>query len=187
VVVAREGHGSWNHPRQAGCRGRRCVHSRILSKASPGAVDATPGQLGTRVSRTRGANTAALAVALPIVAIQLEQGRIRTLRRIVVIPHGGSLLRPGTGLRPAALASGFALLHTCPPAGHDPTWHRPPAAMLAGYGTVSRSGRRGELLVVIEQQATGPRPSPGGTRAPRSSRRCWRLFSPIRIRSSSAC
>ena len=52
-----------------------------------------------------------LAVALPIVAVQLEQGRMRTLRRIAFIPHGRSLR--GTGLRPAALGSRLVLLRAC--------------------------------------------------------------------------
>ena len=53
-----------------------------------------------------------LAVALPIVAVQLEQGRMRTLPRIAVIPHVGSLRGPG--LRPAALRSRLVLLRACP-------------------------------------------------------------------------
>src|SRR5262249_33243931 len=48
-----------NHSWQARCLGRRCVHRRLLSKATPGAVDAAPGRPGARVSGTRGANAAA--------------------------------------------------------------------------------------------------------------------------------
>ena len=52
-----------------------------------------------------------LAVALPIVAVQLEQGRTRTLRRIAVIPHGGS--PRSHGLRPAVLGCRLVLLRAC--------------------------------------------------------------------------
>jgi hypothetical protein len=53
-----------------------------------------------------------LAVAHPIVAVQLEQGRIRTLCRIAVFPQCGCLR--GTGLRPAALGSRLVLLRARP-------------------------------------------------------------------------
>ena len=110
-----------------------------------------------------------LVVALPIIAVSREQGRMRTLRRIAFIPHDGRLRGPG--LRPAALGSRLILLRTClggpgrrPGAG--PRWfgtewtelvaHGVRYADTCGWPATSSSARSGIRQLVRARRRVSP-------------------------------